>query len=345
MHTEPSAALAPGAVELEVDRFGLTANNVTYAVTGEALSYWKFFPTSEAGWGRVPVWGFGTVTRSTLAGVSVGERFFGYYPMSSHLVVEPKRLGEVGFLDGAANRRGLSGVYNQYLRTTHDPLYQADTEPQQAVLRPLFATAYFLADFFAENMFFGADDVLVSSASSKLACATAFVMRQNAGRPVTGLTSARNTEFVAGLNLYDRVLCYEDVPLLDRGRRAVFVDIAGSADVRAAVHRHFGEALVHSSAIGATHWDRLGHGGDLPGARPISFFAPDWIKRRTEEWTPQGVQTRLAGSWGAFLATTGWLTIREGEGDDAVAKRYDAIVAGHAHPRDGYVLSLAGDDA
>ena len=36
--------LEPGQALLRVDTFGLTANNVTYAVMGEAMSYWDFFP-------------------------------------------------------------------------------------------------------------------------------------------------------------------------------------------------------------------------------------------------------------------------------------------------------------
>ena len=40
----PRPNIADGEVLLRVDRFGLTANNVTYAVFGETMSYWNFFP-------------------------------------------------------------------------------------------------------------------------------------------------------------------------------------------------------------------------------------------------------------------------------------------------------------
>src|SRR3954454_4307507 len=72
-------ALEPGQALLRVDTFGLTANNVTYAVMGEAMSYWKFFP-AEDGWGRVPVWGFAEVERSEAEGVEAGTRLYGYLP-------------------------------------------------------------------------------------------------------------------------------------------------------------------------------------------------------------------------------------------------------------------------
>ena len=85
--TEPPA-VGPGQALLRVDSFGLTANNVTYAVLGEAMSYWDFFP-AEDGWGRVPMWGFAEVETSEADGVAVGTRVYGYLPPSSHLLVTP----------------------------------------------------------------------------------------------------------------------------------------------------------------------------------------------------------------------------------------------------------------
>src|SRR5690349_15950040 len=68
--------LERGQVLLGVDAFGFTANNVTYAVFGEAMGYWSFFPAPD-GWGRVPVWGFADVLRSEHPDVRVGERLYG----------------------------------------------------------------------------------------------------------------------------------------------------------------------------------------------------------------------------------------------------------------------------
>ena len=48
--------LGADEVLLEVSAFALTANNITYAVVGEQMAYWQFFPAEE-GWGRIPVWG------------------------------------------------------------------------------------------------------------------------------------------------------------------------------------------------------------------------------------------------------------------------------------------------
>ena len=57
-------ALAAGQVRLAVERFALTANNITYAAFGEAMKYWQVFPAGDAAMGCLPVWGFATVSRT-----------------------------------------------------------------------------------------------------------------------------------------------------------------------------------------------------------------------------------------------------------------------------------------
>src|SRR6185369_12489650 len=76
--TRDATPLAAGQVRVRVDAFALTSNNITYAAFGDAMNYWQFFPTGEAGWGIVPVWGFGTTLQSLHPGVAVGERLYGY---------------------------------------------------------------------------------------------------------------------------------------------------------------------------------------------------------------------------------------------------------------------------
>ena len=39
-----------GEALLRIESFGLTSNNITYAVFGEAMSYWNFFPASDGDW-------------------------------------------------------------------------------------------------------------------------------------------------------------------------------------------------------------------------------------------------------------------------------------------------------
>src|SRR5262249_3240073 len=195
-----------GQALLRIDRFGFTANNITYVTLGERLSYWSFFPTAE-GWGRIPVWGFATVLESTCDGVETGARFFGYYPMSSHVLMEPTRVTPAGYVDGLRHRRELPALYNRYIRTTADPTYDEVTEPEHVLLRPLFITSYVVDDWLFDGALFGGSAVLVSSASSKVACGLAFLLaernRSQGGTfEVIGLTSGKNRPFVERLGTY-----------------------------------------------------------------------------------------------------------------------------------------------
>ena len=346
--TTPRGPLAPGDAELRVDLFGFTTKNITYGLWGDVFSFWKFFPEPRSGWGRIPVWGFGTVVRSAAEGVFVGERFYGYFPMSSHLIVQPKRVDASGFFDGAPHRRDLNAVYNQYLRPARDPQYHPDTEPYQVVLRPLFATAFFLADYLREHDFFDAEVTLVSSASSKLAYSMAFVLAGDVKRnrrKIVGLTSERNAAFVSRLGLYDRVVTYPAVATLPSAQRAVFVDIAGSTILRTAVHRHLGNFLRHSLIAGATHQEPQGIDSKLPGPEPVPFFAPAWIRRRTQQWTTAEADRRLAEAWRGFVVpmldkSRRWMTITSSSGVTAVGRIYDDVIAGRASAEQGHVLSL-----
>lgn len=181
----PAAAnvdLAAGELLIAVDRFALTANNVTYAVAGDMLNYWSFFP-AQAGWGRIPVWGFGDVVQSKHDAVQTGERLYGYYPMSSWLKIRPESVTPAAIVDGSAHRKDLPPIYNQYLRTAVDRLYERATEERQMLFRPLFLTAFLLDDYLAEGDLFGASAVVLTSASSKTAIGLASLLSENKRAP------------------------------------------------------------------------------------------------------------------------------------------------------------------
>jgi hypothetical protein len=335
------AELAPGQALLRVDSFGLTANNVTYAVFGETMSYWDFFPASD-GWGRVPMWGFAEVERSEADGVEPGARLYGYLPPSSQLVVTPADADEHGFVDGSPHRAALPSAYHRYLVTDADPFYRADTEEMQMLLRPLFFTSFLIDDQLADDGLATRGPVLISSASSKTAIGAAFLLAQREGVELVGLTSPRSAEFVKGLGIYGRTVTYDALDSLERGP-ATFVDIAGDGDVRLGVHSHFGEELLYSMAVGVTHWEEFGAGeGELPGPSPTFFFAPDRVVKRSEDWGRAGLQTRVADAWHPFCDwTAGWLDVVRGRGFEAVQSAYLDVLEGRVDPKTAHVLSLA----
>lgn len=322
-----------GEALLRVERFGLSANNITYARLGDSLGYWAFFPAAED-WGRIPVWGFAEVIDSAAEGLGEGVRVFGYLPMSSHLVVAPRRVGEAGFSDGAAHRAQLPPAYNAYRRVDSDPGYEPGREPEQMLLRPLFLLSFLFDDFLADNELFGAETVVLSSASSKAALGIAFLLTQR-GVAVTGLTSAGKVEALERLSVYSRVLAYESVDELER-TPAVFADLAGNAEVRAAVHARLGAGLRHSAAVGVTH------GGAFEGAPDaVPFFVPDRIRARTRDWGGAGFDERLGVAWRPFVEwCDGWLEIEHGHGPRDVEAAYRQVLEGRAAPETAHVLSL-----
>lgn len=337
----PPAPLAGGEARLAVRRFGFSANNITYAVFGDLMSYWKFFP-AEQGWGRIPVWGFAEVVEANGTGLTDGELLYGYLPMGEELVVTPTRVSERGFTDATEHRVDLPAAYNGYTRCDTDPVYEQGTEALQMLFRPLFMTDFVLDDWLADNDFFGAEVIVLSSASSKTAFGLAHLLARREGGPeVVGLTSPGNVDFTDGLGTYGRVLTYDDVDRLDADAGAVYVDMAGDTRVRHAVHTRM-TGLAASVSVGGTHWEHVGGAGDLPGPAPALFFAPDQIVKRRQDWGPDGVDQRFGEAWDAFLpVVTDWIWVVERAAPDAVEATYREVLDGRADPADAFVLSWA----
>lgn len=336
---------ADGEVLLAVRRVAVTTNNITYALFGERMQYWQFFPSGQAGWGIVPVWGFADVVASRAEGLTVGERIYGYWPLATHARLQAAQVSRGRFVDAAPHRAGLAAIYNQYLRCAADPSYREADEAALAIVKPLFTTAWLLADFLHDQGWFGATQVVLSSASSKTAYATAWCLRQLGGVQVVGLTSVANAGFVQGLGCYDRVLAYDAVATLDAHVPTVYADFSGSAELRAQLHRHFGDALKHSAVIGATQFSAGPRDAVLPGAKPTFFFAPEQARRRAEAWGGAELQRRAGEAQRTFMQraldpAAPWLRIESHQGLAAVAAVMASLAKGDVDPRLGHAVQL-----
>jgi hypothetical protein len=337
-------ALETGQALFRVEHFAFTSNNVTYAVAGDMLDYWGFFP-AETGWGRLPTMGFGRILRSRHPDVVEGQRFFGFYPMSTHLVVQAE-VNAQGLVDAVAHRSSHAPAYRQYTRTDADRLYHPGHEDRLMLLRGLFMTSFLVDDFLADNAFFDARSVVISSASSKTAIALAWLLARRPDVQVIGLTSPANAAFVKGLGFYDTVLPYGEAGSLPAATASVFVDHSGDGDVVNSLHRHLGDALKHSCIVGATHWDAAQRAAELPGAPPTFFFAPAQMQKRSQDWGPEGFQERLGEAWAAFRESSeGWLTLVRDRGPAAVERVYREVLEGRARPDRGHVLSMWENEA
>lgn len=330
LHDELTAELEDCEVLLRVSHVGLTANNVTYGVIGDLIGYWRFFPTTAEGRGVIPLWGFADVVESTLDALPAGTRVYGYLPMSSHLVVRAK-LTSAGFVDTADHRADLPAVYNSYLVTTNDPAYDEQLEDLQVLYRPLFMTSFLLADQVADNDFYGARTVVISSASSKTAFGTAQCLRDKGVRLV-GLTSPRNVEFTSGLGLYDTVLPYEAAVDVEP---SVYLDFSGSSDVRTTLHDRLGADLVKDISIGLTHQ------AASQDPRSQFFFAPEQLRKRTADWGSDGLAERFGTAWRSFTAqAAGWVGIAKHSGPDELVDVWQSVLQGKANPNTADVITF-----
>jgi hypothetical protein len=209
------------------------------------------------------------------------------------------------------------------------------------LLRPVFITSFLIDDFLADERFFGATCVLLSSASSKTAFGVAHLLHRRGGVEVLGMTSAANESFVRNLGCYDRVIGYDELARLPRAP-AVYLDFAGSNALRRDVHEHFGEDLRFSSRIGFSHRDLSTPGKDDAGPEPVFFFAPDRLRKRAGDWGRSGIDSRFAEKWREFLPVAApWLTVVHGREPAAIEAAYADTLCSTVAPDRGHVLSWA----
>ena len=357
-----SPGLSPGQIRLEVERFALTTNNVTYAVVGDMFDYWGFFPT-EAPWGRLPVMGLGSVVESAHPDIAAGGRYFGFYPMSSEVVItaeprsgavearadEARSAGGVAFRDVGAHRAQHAATYTDFRDIATDVTFDPDRVNEYLLLWGMFMTSFLVDDYLGDadalgGVFRGAGQTLVTSASSKTSICLAACLARREDHHSIGVTSPRNRAFVEDLGLYDEVITYDEIDRTGAEVASGLVDMAGSGPVRSAIHTHFADNLKFSIAVGATHWEDMGGDGDLPGAPPELFFAPAQSAKRAKDWGPAELENRTARAFNDVLdLTERWLTVARRTGPDGVEATYRELLEGQADPAIGYVCSMSND--
>ncbi len=336
--------LASGEALLRVERFGLSANNITYAVAGDTLGYWQFFKPVDEGqdhMGIMPVWGFAEVESSMVDGLNVGERLFGYFPPATHLVIKPENMTDAHLFDGAEHRSQLPKGYNIYRRVAAEPGYDPAHDDIRMLLYPLFVTSFVIADQLEEFNHYDAKRVIIISASSKTSIGLAYAL-EDKGVEVIGLTSPGNREFVEHLGLYDETVLYDEIETaLDASMPSVIVDMAGNADILGRLHIHFGEAMKRTLSVGLTHWEAERRSSDVIKDRTEFFFAPSRIQQRMKDWGA----AEFNGRSGQFVmdtaqACSSWMTLKSLTGLEGLASVYPQVLDGTAKPQEGLLIHL-----
>lgn len=248
-HSFSVNSLAAGQILIKIDKFGLTANNISYIATGKSLRYFDFFPADDKHYGKMNVWGFGTVTASNHAEVKTGERLWGYFPFASHLLCTPGTVSSTQIVLSRPDLPKDRLVYLTYTRLNNpaaDPLpVPKELEDHAMLFRGLWATGFLLADHLVQKNYLGATSkrVLISSASSKTGYGLAFCIKAlDPSSTTVGLTSKRNVDFVRSLGLYDDIVAYDEIKNELKVRDGVMVDMAGDGSVNKSVFDRLGSS-------------------------------------------------------------------------------------------------------
>jgi hypothetical protein len=337
--------IGEGEVLVKIDRFAFTANNITYAVVGDQFGYWKFFPPTAVDtkdWGILPVWGFADVVASNAEGVPVGERLFGYFPPATYLAMKPIHTNGLRWIDGAAHRATLPSGYNVYRRVLAEPNYNKAMDDLRMLLFPLHLTSYCLYDNLQDNNWFGAEQVVVISASSKTSIGLGYALADDENAPKSiGMTSERNLEMVNNLSIYNSTVTYENLTEIDASKPTVIVDMSGNGDVLGRLHKHLGDNMKFCSNVGFTHWEDGGMGPDFIEQRSEMFFAPSHIQKRLKDWGPEMFEQKTT----AFMQSTirrsaSWLKLTQLEGLDGLANVYQDVCEGKVDPEAGLIVAM-----
>ncbi len=329
--------LRPGEVRLAIEKFGLTANNVSYTQFGDGKNapFWNAFPGPPA-LGRVPIWSFVRVVESRNDGIPVGSRYFGFVPMASHHTVHAE-VTPRGFRDISPQRSFLHPWYVTFQHAAEPD----ELDDFRALMRPVFPAAFNLADLVERQAALGVKSLIITSASCKTAIAMVDeVLERGLGVATTAVTSAGHRGFVAGLGLYDEVVTYDTVGSATVRAPAMVIDFTGVAPCLRAVYRHFAVALTAGVLIGFTHpgaADEPPPG--LPDPQPAFFFTPMVEDQAVAEEGPDAYYARYQEAETRFLQRmSSWHTLRTGHGPVAVVDAFQSLRSGEQVPDEGRVL-------
>jgi hypothetical protein len=135
------------------------------------------------------------------------------------------------------------------------------------------------------------------------------------------------------------VVTYDAIGALCAPKGAVLADMAGGEATLRAIHSALGDDLKYSCRVGLAQWqDTKPAIEDLPGVRPVFFFAPDRVKARLADWGPPGFAKRVGDASVAFVADAQrWLRIETHRGPDAIVAAYRTLLKGEARPEAGII--------
>ncbi len=349
-------ALEDKAIKVKIEKFAVTSNNITYAVAGDKLGYWQFFPPladakgnngdALSDWGVIPVWGFAIVIESKNDDVEIGERFFGYFPPANHLVMKPSNVTDQVFIESSKHRAHLPVAYNIYRKVIHPSTMSASdilqNENERMLLYPLHVTSYALYDFFEEHDWFGAEQAILLSASSKTSIGLAYGIKdKKSALNQIGVTSIRNVTAVKKLDLYDNVVDYSNLEQIDNTKASVIIDMSGNSEVISQLHHKLEDNMKFCSKVGITHKDSFTNDLFYIKDRTHMFFAPSQIQKKIEENGMQAFDLECTQYLThSYAQCRSWLEMQEINGLEGLQELFVDICNGKIAPTKGLIVKM-----
>ncbi len=331
-------------IKVRIDKFAFTANNITYGVMGEQLSYWEFFPAfaDEDQWGVLPVWGFAKIIESNLPALPVDDRLFGYFAPATEVILRPQNISEERFHDGSTHRLHLPPAYNIYRRVYSEHKYKRTFDNERMLLYPLHLTSFCLWDYLQDNNWFDAEQVIVLSASSKTSVGLGYALHiDENSKPSIGLTSERNLKYVRGLWYFDESLSYDELESVDATIPSVIVDMSGNQVVMSRLHQHLGNNMKRCLNVGITHWEEERTSTGIDTDNSEVFFAPGHIQKRLKEWGLEEFEKQsTAFIQQSIKESANWLQVNYLNGLQGLSDVYQDICAGNIHAKQGLVIKM-----
>jgi hypothetical protein len=332
------APLVQGQSRIQIERLAFSANNILYMTLGDKNGYWDLFPGDDA-FGCPPAWGVGRVVETKSEHLSEGERLFGFFPIGSHCVLTPTNLGACHILDVAPNRMAVAPAYNRYSRLTHVSGYDGVDGDWRILLRPLAVVGMLVAQVLADNRFFEATSLVITSASSKTGIGVGSIVKQsNPEKRIIGVTAKSRVKFVQSLNVFDEVTAYGDYSSLQAESSLLF-DLTGSVSLVSELQQKLSSGLLKTWAAGRSHkTNHLSEQG-VSGLVSERFFAPLYMSEYLSKWGGAEFEKRFSSAIEILKnVLVPHLTIDRIQTTTQLSDVYDAFLGNTITSNHGYII-------
>ncbi|MEL0151320.1 MAG: DUF2855 family protein, partial [Rhodobiaceae bacterium] len=116
---------------------------------------------------------------------------------------------------------------------------------------------------------------------------------------------------------------YDEIDRLPLESSVVF-DMAGNAQLRAAIHHRLGDLIAYSGTVGATHWEKGARDdADLPGPRPVFWSGPDEVALLSSGDNAKNILSEIGGrTVGLMIEAAKWLKVERFADAEAIKAAY-----------------------